>query len=179
MTDEAPWYSQLRNDWKPEDVKLLLIGESAPDDGGNAENRRFFYAGELTARDALFRGVVHAVFDVSHLDSRTDSKLVWLEKLRDRGIFLIDLVPYPVNGANKKVERPRARRASVVDCVKRASAVKPDGIIVCHKPSFKLLNKPLRVAGLPLLHSEGIPFPMGNWRADFVTGFRDAYAKIS
>jgi hypothetical protein len=179
MPNESPWYSQLRDKWRPQKVKLLLIGESAPDDGGLEENRRFFYAEKLTANDALFRSVVHAVFDVPHLDSRTDSKNVWLERLRDHGVFLIDLVPYPINGANKKVERSRARRESAADCVERAGAIAPDGIIVCHKPSFKVLSKPLRAAGLPLLHDEGIPFPIGNWRADFVTKFRNSYAGLS
>jgi hypothetical protein len=38
------WYAERRARWKPDHVRLLLIAESAPDDGGDIENRRFFTA---------------------------------------------------------------------------------------------------------------------------------------
>lgn len=53
MNLEESWYSHLRAQWKPAHVKLLLIAESAPDDGGSLENRRFFYSDRLAA-DNLF-----------------------------------------------------------------------------------------------------------------------------
>lgn len=176
--EEGTWYTQLREQWKPEKVRLLLVGESAPDDRGDLASRRFFYAETLTGRDALFRGVVEAVLGERHLDSRTATKTAWLNQLRDRGVFLIDLVPYPVNGSQQRGERARARRESVAGCVARAAALEPDGVIVCHKPSFDVLKGPLVGAGLPLLHDRAIPFPLGNWRADFVRDFRAAYARL-
>jgi len=176
---EDEWYSRLRQDWKPEHVRLLLIGESAPDDGGDQSKRRFFYAEKLSGQDALFRGVVEAVLGVPHLDSKSETKTKWLAQLRDRGIFLIDLVPFPVKGAEKKRLRASARRDSAAGCVARAAALNPDGIIVCHKPSFRELRGPLISAGLPLLHDEGINFPLGNWRESFVADFRQAYADLN
>ena len=59
VSEEQPWYSALREQWRPEHVRLLLVGESAPNDGGDISKRHFFYASELTASDALFRSVVH------------------------------------------------------------------------------------------------------------------------
>lgn len=176
---ESTWYAQLREQWRPERVRLLLIGESAPDDGGNPDNRRFFYSNELSGRDALFRAVVHALYEVPYLDSRTTTKDSWLARLRDDGVFLIDLVPYPINGPDKNQLRAQARRDSVTDCVERATALCPDGVIVCHGPSFKVLRKPLQKSGLRLLHDEPIPFPMGNWRAEFVERFRAAYRGLT
>jgi hypothetical protein len=58
---EDTWYAELRERYRPEHVKLLLIGESAPDPG--AAERRFFYAPTLTSADNLFRGVVLALYD--------------------------------------------------------------------------------------------------------------------
>ena len=72
-------------------MRLLLIGESAPDGGGDPAARRFFYSEALTARDALFCAIVEAVLDEPHIDSRTESKTKWLAELRDHGVFLIDL----------------------------------------------------------------------------------------
>ena len=158
-------------------VRLLLIGESAPSDAGDPSARRFFYADNLSGRDNLFRAVVEAVLDEPHLDSQMETKARWLAQLRDRGVFLIDLVPYPVNGIDN-AERRRVRRTSVPGCVERAAALNPESVIVCHKPSFELLRQPLLAAGLPLLHDTAIPFPLGNWRRDFVQGFRAAYHKL-
>lgn len=177
MDREEAWYAQLRRQWQPDPVRLLLIGESAPSDAGDPSARRFFYADSLSSRDSLFRAVVEAVLDEPHLDSQTATKAPWLAQLRDRGVFLIDVVPYPVNGMDS-AERRRVRRASVPGCVERAAALNPEGIIVCHKPSFELLRQPLHAAGLPLLHDTAIPFPLGNWRRDFVQGFRAAYRKL-
>jgi len=174
---EEPWYAELRRQWKPDPVRLLLIGESAPSDAGDPSARRFFYADNLSGRDNLFRAVVEAVLDEPHLDSQTETKSRWLAQLHDRGVFLIDLVPHPVNGM-EGVERRHARKTSVSGCVERAAALAPEGIIVCHKPSFELLRVPLLAAGLPLLHDTAIPFPLGNWRRDFVQGFRAAYGKL-
>jgi len=175
---EAPWYSQLREQWRPKNVRLLLIGESVPDDGGDPANRRFFYSSVLTGRDTLFRGVVHALYGVRHLDSRVDTKQPWLERLRADGVFLIDLIPYPVNGPDKKRLRAQARRENAVGCADRVGALRPEGIIVCHGPSFKVLRAPLHNVKAPLLHEAPIPFPLGNWREAFVEGFHAALERM-
>lgn len=174
---ELAWYSELREKWRPDPVRVLLIGESAPDDHGDQSRRRFFYADELTRHDSLFRGVVEAVFDASALPSGPQSKLPWLEKLRARGFFLIDLVPYPINAATPAA-RAAARRNSVHDCIGRIERLSPAGIIVCHKPSFEVLKRPLMDASLPLLHHDAINFPLGNWRASFVRDFRSAQQRL-
>ena len=173
---ESLWYSQLREQWRPARVRLLLIGESAPDSGTNPELRRFFYAPTLSRADNLFRGVVDAMYSASGLKVGT-SKEPWLRRLQEDGVWLIDLVPYPVNklGAG---ERRRALREHASDCVSRAIAIAPDGVIVCHAPSFDVLKGLLRAADVPLLHNQRIPFPLGNTRAAFVAGFRQAVAEV-
>ncbi|MBC7595993.1 MAG: hypothetical protein H7288_19020 [Kineosporiaceae bacterium] len=169
---ENPWYQQLRDAWKPQSVRLLLIGESAPDDGGDVHQRRFFYAEPLSHSDNLFRSVVAALYDSGKL-TKGDSKAPWLERLREDGIYLIDLSSNPVNALPPR-ERRAVLRESVVGCVENAKRLAPQGIIVCHSPTFQLLAGPLREAGLPLLHDNPIPFPLGNKRREFITKVRFA-----
>ncbi len=170
MTPDAAWYADLREQCRPEHIQLLLIGESAPDPGAAAP--RYFYAPILTASDNLFRGVVLALYDHRFpRGSAGSSKVPWLERLKDDGVFLIDLVPFPVNALGSGA-RARARRDAVPDAVNTAISCHPDGVIVCHDPSFRVLNKSLGAAGLPLLHDVPIPFPLGNQRAQFVDGVR-------
>lgn len=87
---------------RPERVRVLLVGESAPDPG--AAERRFFYAPVLDRRDNLFRGVVQAFYGRSP-GSAGDLKGPWLDLLQEDGVFLIDLVPFPVKSS--RLIRPR------------------------------------------------------------------------
>lgn len=169
------WFDDLRQQWRPSTVRILLIGESAPDSPASPEQRRFFYAPKVSRYDNLFRGVIGALYDgkVSTGDDRTP----WLQRLYDDGVYLIDLVPYPVNGL-PSVDRAQARVAHVESCIAEARNLAPSGVIVCHAPSFKLLASALRRERLPLLHQAPIPFPLGNHRAAFVSAVRGALSAL-
>lgn len=174
---EEEWYAQLRDRWKPNRVKLLMIAESAPDDGGKISLRRFFYADRLGA-DNLFRGVVAAMYDISKDDLKRTGKQPLLERLRDDGFFLIDLAPHPVN-ALSGAARKRALLQAVPGCVERAAALEPEGVVVVKVDLYPMLAHPLRAAGLPLLQDGPIAFPLGNTRAEFVDGFDRARSKLT
>jgi hypothetical protein len=168
------WYEELRRRWKPDAVRVLLVGESAPDPG--ATERRFFYAPTLDRRDNLFRGVVAALYDAIPPGSTGRPKQPWLERLRADGVYLIDLVPFPVDKLSPS-ERRRARREHIAALVTQAKALKPEIVIVCHGPTFTDAAAALSAAGLPLAHSDPLPFPLGNHRAAFVAGVRAALAR--
>jgi len=175
MTEE-PWYSALRQEWRPDRVRLLLVGESAPDPGAAAADRRFFYAPTLSRYDNLFRGVIDALYAPGKLDAGADRRL-WLKRLRDDGVYLIDLVPYPVNKLSA-TERRRSLHDHVSDRVDEVLDLAPRGVIICHGPTFEVLSAPLRAADITMLHYEAIPFPLGNHRARFVKLFRAAHAQL-
>ena len=166
-------YQQLRAQWKPDQVRLLLIGESAPDPG--AQTLRFFYAPSLTAHDNLFRGLVHALYGRSP-GRAGDPKRPWLEALRDDGVYLIDLVPFPVNALLAR-ERKQALRAHAESCIAEAVSLEPQAIAVCHGPTFNALRLGMPEAGLPLIHQQPLPFPLGNWREQFASGLHAAAAR--
>ena len=172
MSTEEPWYSQLRERWKPAHVKLLMIAESAPDDGGSTGNRRFFNAERLAA-DNLFRGVVAAMYGTTKEDLQQRGKRPWLEKLREDGFFLIDLAPSPVNALSSRKRRELLLR-SVPGCVTRATQLEPDAVVVVKADLYPMLATPLRTAGLEVPQDGPIAFPLGNTRADFVDGFNRA-----
>lgn len=155
---EDPWYAARRASWKPERVRLLLVAESAPDDGGDVANRRFFYDEHLTSKDGLFREVVRALYGDPPLVSGPNAKKPWLEKLKADGVFLIDLATVPVNDFTPP-DRAVALGRNVAETVRFASELQPDGMVLVKQNVFELLSEPVRAAGLPLLHDEFIPFP--------------------
>jgi hypothetical protein len=177
MVDEEPWYSELRERWRPKHVRLLLIAESAPDDRGDPARRRFFYADSL-GPDNLFGGVVAAMYGATRDDLKRDGKRPWLERLREDGFYLIDLAPFPVNVGLSTGARRQVLRASIPGCVDRARALSPDGIVVVKKNLHRMLAGPLRDAGLPLLHNEPIAFPLPEWRPQFIAGLNAARALL-
>ncbi|MCU1579807.1 MAG: hypothetical protein JWP19_2011 [Rhodoglobus sp.] len=174
---EDPWYSERRARWKPEHVRLLLIGESAPDDGGDIANRRFFYADNLSGKDGLFREVVRAFYNDPPLTSGPNAKTPWLEKLRDDGVYLIDLAAVPVN-YRSAVEREATLKQNVNETVALSRDLDPQGVVLVKQNVFDLLERPFRAAGLPLLHDAMIPFPGSGQQKRFRERFADALARL-
>lgn len=177
MTDEEPWYAQLRIQWKPDRVRLLMIAESAPAESKDISGRRFFYAADRLGPDNLFRGVVEAMYGTPKVDLQRTGKRPWLERLRNDGFFLIDLAPYPVNALSAG-ERRRVLYEAIPGCVARASALDPAGVVVVKADLYGMLARPLDAAGLPLLQDRPIAFPLGNTRADFVAEFNRARSRL-
>lgn len=174
---EDPWYSERRARCEPEHVRLLLIAESAPDDGGDVASRRFFYDDHLTSRDGLFREVVRALYGNPTLTSGPNAKKPWLEKLKADGVYLIDLAPVPVN-YHLPSERAVALQRNIEATVSLAGDLSPDGIVLVKQNVFDLLERPIRTAGLPLLHDAMVPFPGSGQQKRFRERFADALARL-
>jgi len=173
---EDPWYSERRARWKPEHVRLLLIAESAPDDGGDLANRRFFYDHNLTGKDGLFREAVRALYDNPSLTSGPNGKKPWLEKLKLDGVYLIDLAPVPVN-YHSPSERAAALQRNIEATISHAVELKPDGVVLIKQNVFSLLERPARAARLPVLHDEFIHFPGNGQQKHFRERFAAAVAR--
>jgi len=169
------WYDKLREEYRPEWLRVLLIGESPPDPG--ERDRRFFYAPVLAKEDNLYRGVVKALYEDEGVDIR--NKPAVLVRLRDEGYWLIDAVDEPIN-KKTRAQRRRLIRARLPDLIATCVELAPEcGAIVCHDLVYQVAAAPLREAGVRLLHDESLPFPIGNWRERFAEGMRQALASCA
>lgn len=173
--DGLAWYEDLRQYYRPNELRILLIGESPPDPA--AGDQRFFYAPNLARADNLYRGVAEAVYGLEPGYSVRDKPAV-LDRLQSGGYWLIDAVDHPVNRASS-ASRKAAIRAAVPELVERCHQLAPtDGVIVCHGGVYGAVAPALRTAKIRILHDEPLPFPLGNWRRQFIEGFRTALAEI-
>jgi hypothetical protein len=165
------WYDQLRQEYRPDSIRYLLVAESPPDPGSGS--RRFFYSPDLSQHDNLYRGVAQAVFGLE-ADFDVTRKVEVLRRLNAKGYWLIDAVRQPINKGTDSARR-RAIRDEVPSLVEACQRLAPSvGIIICHGVVFDEVAPALREADLPLLHDQALPFPLGNWRARFIEGFRRA-----
>jgi hypothetical protein len=82
------WYEQLRQQYRPARLEVLLIGESPPDPG--ASERRFFYAPTLRI-DNLYCGVAQGLYG-DHPEVDLADKPAVLRRLQADGFWLIDAV---------------------------------------------------------------------------------------
>lgn len=98
-----------------------------------------------------------------------------LDRLQHDGFWLIDAVDHPVNKLSVR-DRTRAIEEEVPRLITQCIDLQPQrGAIICHGKVYAAPAQPLRDAGVPVLHEEPLPFPLGNWRAQFVEGFRRAF----
>jgi hypothetical protein len=96
-----------------------------------------------------------------------ENKAQLLERLRDRGVFLIDLREDPVDGS--------ALSVSVPGLLRRAQRLEPDKVILIKATVYDAAFTALRRAGLPIV-DERVPFPGSGNQRRFEAAFARALA---
>src|SRR5436190_792583 len=124
---------------------------------------RYFYFEDVEHHDRLFWSIAKAVTGVVMKD-RTD-KPIYLEELKRRGVFLIDLKDDP---------NDRRTWSECVDAlIHRCRELSPEKIIVLKGNVFDATFTRLRDAGLPVINRR-VPFPTGGNELEFASVFAQA-----
>ena len=161
MTEEMESARQRRaaaaDRYRPPQVELLLVAEAPP-----PSLERYFYFEDVKEHDSLFRYVVKGLFEEP--PSRSN-KGDWLEKLKNRRVFLMDLVEDPMAGQPLKDH--------VEGLIERARKLSPKRIVLIKAAVFDAAFVPLRRAGLPVVNVR-IPFPGSGQQMKFEAQFKVA-----
>jgi hypothetical protein len=83
---------------------------------------------------------------------------VWLTELKNRGVFLVDLMLDPVDGSELT--------ARVPDLVARCRLLQPERIILIKASVYDAAYQSLKAAGLPVVDKR-IPFPSTGHQGEF------------
>lgn len=147
--------------YKPQHIRLLLVAQMPPR-AGSGDAPRYFYFEDVTKHDDLFRGVVKAVLGAEPIRR---NKAALLTRLREQGVFLIDLKPNPID--------PRPLTAFVPALVERCRLLRPDNIILIKVDVYDVAFQALCEAGLPVVNAR-IPFPGSGQQLEFASGMERA-----
>ena len=150
----------LREQFRPERVRWLFVGESSPAGGTH------FYR----ANSIFFRATQEAF--AAALGSDVPSGPAFLHVLRGRGCWLVDLASEPVNrlpdeARRAAVEAGRDRLAGLI------SETGPERIVVVKASIAPDVRDAARSAGFKGEVLE-LPFPVRQWKAEYVRRLTDA-----
>jgi hypothetical protein len=144
--------------YRPKQVRILLVAQMPPV-SKPPDPPRYFYLPNVSKHDLLFRAVVKAML---HAEPERGSKTRLLSKLRNDGVFLIDLKPNPLDN--------RPLRDFVPSLITRCNELRPQRIILIKTDVYDIAFGPLRAAGLPVI-DERIPFPGSGRQKEFAEAF--------
>lgn len=143
--------------WRPEHIELLLVAEAPP-----SALDRYFYFEDVRRHDSLFRYVVEAVTG----EKPTRDKAPYLDALRERGVFLIDLSPDPFDDRREAIPR------CVPDLARRIRVLGPDRVVLIGADVYDAAYDALRRAGAPVVDLR-LPYPGSGQQRRFLEGFRE------
>lgn len=144
--------------YRPESVETLLVVEAPP-----SALDRYFYFEHVPTHDSLFRHVVEGVTG----EKPTRDKAPYLDGLRERGFFLVDMCEQPFR------DRRAALPPAVPRLVQRCLDIEPERILLIAVGVYDHAFAPLSDAGLPVVDAR-IPFPGSGQQRRFLEEFREA-----
>ena len=138
----------LRRSYRPEQVRLLLVGESPPASG------RFFYR----ANSSLYRATREAFARVYERDWSTDSE--FLEFFQSLGCYLDDLCLEPID-KHDDLDREEKRKLAVPSLAARIKSYDPERIASVMYEIHGHVCRAASLAGMERAVAASLPFPMG------------------
>jgi hypothetical protein len=144
----------LRDQYRPEDVQVLLVGESAPAGG------TFFYTADSNLFHATREAFERALGPMPHGQD-------FLAKFAEMSFWLYDMVDEPVN---RKPGRPRkhAVSAGVERLAALISELEPDYVVGIKTSIEGPVKRAATIARFPAGQVRILPFPLYQWREEYV-----------
>ncbi|HET6818517.1 MAG TPA: hypothetical protein VFH66_14915 [Mycobacteriales bacterium] len=144
--------------YRPDEIDLLLVTEAPP-----SALDRYFYFEDVLTHDSLFRYVVRGVLG----ETPSRDKAPYLDELRDRGVFLVDMSEDPF--ASRRDVLP----GCVPGLVRRCSTLRPQRVVLIGAATYDHAFDALRQAGLPVVDIR-LPYPGSGQQRRFLEGFQVA-----
>ncbi|MCL5410260.1 MAG: hypothetical protein M1324_00170 [Patescibacteria group bacterium] len=145
-------YIELRNKFIPEDIKIIFVFESPP------ENKGYFYDSNAKTGELLFRSLMEVLFN-----EKPKTKIEGLKKFQNSGYLLVNPIYEPVNKLSDKIadELILKNYPEFLKDLKNLTKNKDVGIILVKSNICRLLENRLIGDKFNVLNNAKIiPFPI-------------------
>jgi hypothetical protein len=153
---EADPYEGLRQRYRPARIDILMVGESQPAGG------TFFYLANSNLYYATQQAFQLAFGPMPEGED-------FFDVLRNRGVWLYDVADAPVDRTRGRPRR-EAVQARISDLVDVLRQDQPRVVVVIKKDLAPTVRKAVEDAGIGADRLRVLPFPLYQWRAEYIRG---------
>jgi hypothetical protein len=175
MESRLSQFEKAREEYRPYEIRVLLIAESPPSSGG------FFYFPRTTGKDHLFRETMKALglWPLNKPLPRGIDKRPMLKQFQSTGLYLIDTSVRPVDKLPLK-ERRDVVVSQLPRLARDVAAMRPRGIVIVKSSIFDLVSRELGEFGVGsrILNKGPIPFPSHGNQSKYRSLLRDALDRL-
>jgi hypothetical protein len=142
----------------PTRIETLLLAESPPT-RFRVQPNRYFYAPGRIRHGALFYYTMSVLFEEEMRSYKNLNKEYFLNKFKDRGFYLVDMVKCPIDKLPRD-EKTEAIESCAQYLRRELGALSFERIIVVGKGSFEIARRKLNLSFDPV----AISLPLGSQR---------------
>jgi hypothetical protein len=160
----ATSYETVRQKYKPQHIKFLLIAESPPPPPDIQSSRQFYYTDRIRRDDRLFTNTIRALYpqtaELKEVDLEQD-KEKWLNRLKTDGWYMIEALEESQQHKVTKGDRQAKIAQALPSLLERVKqlAQQDTKIILIKSNVFDVAAGPLVQAGYDVLNTELVDYP--------------------
>lgn len=157
-------YDQIRRQYRPEHIKVLLIAESPPPAASIDSSRHFYRSDKVRTGDRLFTNTIKALYPAAV--EKTEKELEeekehWLRHFQANGWYMIEALEQSQQHKVTKAERQELIQNNLSRLLKRVKELADPStkIILIKSNVFVVAAEPLRQAGYHVLNKQLLDYP--------------------
>jgi hypothetical protein len=173
-------YDSIRQKYRPDHIKGLLIAESPPPPAHFGGSRHFYRSDTMRTDDRLFTNTIKALYPETAEMTETEmeqQKEEWLRRFQSDGWYMVEALEKSQHHEVTKPTRQKLIRENLPKLVEHVRKLtnKDTKIVLIKSNVFVVAAEPLRQAGFSVLNTELVDYPGHfNQRA-----YREKLAKLA
>jgi hypothetical protein len=157
-------YDTIRETYRPQHIKILVIAESQPPKPEVGGSRHFYRTDKIRLDDRLFINTIRALYpetmEIDQEDLEKD-KEQYLQRFMNDGWYMIESLETSLEHEVTKKQRQELIREHLPQLLERVRnlAEKDTKIILIKSNVFDVAAEPLKTAGFTVLNTDLLDYP--------------------
>jgi hypothetical protein len=157
-------YDEIRQEYRPNRIKFLLIAESPPPEADVDSSRHFYRSDKVRVGDRLFVNTIKALYPETSYMAEAElehQKERWLRRFQADGWYIIEALEESQPHETTKPQRQALIKEAIPRLIERVKkfADKNTKIILIKSNVFEVAAEPLRQAGFTVLNKGLVDYP--------------------